>query len=79
MPKRQKENKMAINFLTLQQFNLHYPVFTLGTLRRLIFNAETNGFDKVITRISPTGGRGRILIDVDKFFTWLEEQQRRTA
>ena len=67
------------NLLTVNQFSTMYPNFTKGSLRRLIFNAAKNGFDKVIKRFSPTGGRGKILIDVDKFFTWLEEQQGRTA
>ncbi len=62
------------NLLTLQQFNELYPAFTLGTLRRLIFNASNNGFNKVIRRISPTGGRGRIFINVSAFFEWVEEQ-----
>lgn len=62
------------NLLTLQQFNSFYPAFTLGTLRRLIFNASKNGFNKVIRRISPTGGRGRIFINVKAFFEWVEDQ-----
>lgn len=62
------------NLLTLQQFNTLYPAFTLGTLRRLIFDASKNGFNKVIRRISPTGGRGRIFINVTAFFEWVEEQ-----
>lgn len=63
--------------LTVQQFNQQYPVFTIGTLRRLIFNSETNGFNSVIYRISPTGGRGKILIDVAKFFLWLDAQNQK--
>ena len=65
------------NLLTVQQFNQKYPVFTVGTLRRLIFSSETNGFKNVIVRISPTGGRGRVLIDVDAFFEWLHEINRK--
>ncbi len=73
----QNSNYKAPHLLTVQQFNKEYPVFTIGTLRRLIFNAETNGFNKVIYRISPTGGRGKILIDVAKFFCWLDEQNQK--
>lgn len=62
------------NLLTLQQFNTLYPAFTLGTLRMLVFNASKNGFNKVIRRISPTGKRGRIFINVSAFFEWAEEQ-----
>lgn len=67
------------NFLTVNQFNKLYPNFTQGTLRALIFHADENGFSKVILRISANGKRGRILIDEDAFFTWLYEQQGRTA
>ena len=62
-----------LNYLTLNQFIEQYPTFTLGGLRALIFNSKTNGFEKVIRRFSPTGGRGRILINVDAFFEWVEE------
>ncbi len=61
--------------LNLKQFIDIYPVFTMGAMRALIFNADKNGFDKVFIRFSPTGKRGRILINVSKFFEWLEEQR----
>ena len=41
----------------------------IGGLRHLIFNAASNGFDKVVRR----AGR-RVLIDEGAFFDWLEEQ-----
>jgi len=41
----------------------------IGGLRHLIFNAKSNGFDKVIKRI----GR-RVLIDEAAFFQWVEGQ-----
>lgn len=66
-----------INLLTISQFNQCYPNFTKGTLRRLIFNSPKNGFDKVIIRLSPTGGRGKIFIDVDAFFKWLYAQNNK--
>ena len=40
---------------------------SIGGLRYLIFNAETNGFSYCLRRI----GR-RILIDEAKFFEWVE-------
>ena len=43
----------------------------IGGLRHLIFNAKTNGFDKVIKRC----GR-RVLIDEAVFFQWVEEQNQ---
>ena len=61
------------NLLSIKQFNELYPAFSIGGLRALIFNANKNGFNKVIVRYSPTGKRGKILIDVDLFFVWLHE------
>lgn len=67
---------MPTNLMTLPQFIKLYPAFTMGGLRALIFHADTNGFNKVIKRFSPTGRRGKILIDVTAFFEWFEEQQK---
>lgn len=64
------------NFLTVRQFNEQYPNFKESALRALIFNSHTNGFEKVIIRFSPTGKRGKILLDVTAFFEWLQEQNR---
>lgn len=41
----------------------------IGGLRHLIFNAKTNGFDKVVKRV----GR-RCLIDEARFFEWVSAQ-----
>lgn len=68
-----------MNLLTIKQFSEIYPAFTEGCLRALIFNAAINGFDKVIKRISPTGRRGRVFIDVDAFFMWISEQNKNIA
>lgn len=51
------------------KWNEHHQWPPIGGLRHLIFNAKTNGFDKVIRRV----GR-RILIDETAFFKWVEEQ-----
>lgn len=51
------------------QWNEHHQWPPLGGLRHLIFNAESNGFKKVIKRC----GR-RVLIDEAAFFEWMEEQ-----
>ena len=53
---------------TVKQFSERHPAFSVGGIRWLIFNAETNGFNKVIRRI----GR-RVLIDEAAFFNWVEE------
>ncbi|MBF0213602.1 MAG: hypothetical protein HQM00_08565 [Magnetococcales bacterium] len=42
---------------------------SIGGLRHLIFNAETNGFSSVIKR----AGR-RVLIDEAAFFRWMDKQ-----
>lgn len=61
---------MAINkYLTVRQWVNEHPWPPIGGLRHLIFNAEANGFNKVIRRI----GR-RVLIDEDEFFNWVNTQ-----
>ena len=54
---------------TVKQWAERHPWPPIGGLRHLIFNAETNGFNKVIRRI----GR-RVLIDEDAFFNWVNTQ-----
>lgn len=51
--------------IPLVDWNKHHPDPSVPALRMLVFRAEENGFDKVITR------RGkRILIDELKYFEW---------
>ena len=56
---------------TVNQFSAKQPAFTLGGLRSLIFNENSNGLAKsgAIVRI----GR-KVLIDEAKFFAWVESQ-----
>lgn len=63
------------NLLTIKQFCNAYPAFSIGGIRALIFNAEKNGFTNVIKRFSPTGKRGKILIDVTAFEEWFLSKQ----
>ena len=56
-------------FLTVKQFAVHFPAFSEGSLRYLIFNATTNGFVSCLRRI----GR-KILIDVNAFNSWVQQQ-----
>lgn len=63
-------------YLTLSEFSSKYPTFTLGSLKALVFYSRTNGFERVIRRFSPTGKRGRILINVKEFFAWLDENNK---
>ena len=62
-----------MNYLTVNQFIKKYTAFSLGGMRSLIFNEESNGLAKsgAIVRI----GR-KILIDDAKFFAWIESQQK---
>lgn len=52
---------------TLDKWPHSYP--PEKTLRHLVFNADSNGFNKVVRRI----GR-RVLIDEQEFFRWVDEQ-----
>lgn len=58
--------------LTKWPENHSYP--PLGQLRALVFNANKNGFHKVIRRC----GR-RVLLDQDEYFIWLDSQNNKTA
>ena len=55
--------------IPVSNWNEHHAWPPQGGLRYLIFNAASNGFDKVIRRV----GR-RVLIDEASFFEWVEEQ-----
>ncbi|PCJ95131.1 MAG: hypothetical protein COA45_12445 [Zetaproteobacteria bacterium] len=55
--------------IPLTQWNDFHSWPPQGGLRYLVFNATSNGFDKVIKR----AGR-RVLIDERAFFQWVEAQ-----
>ena len=55
--------------LTVKQFCQQHPAFTEGGLRWLLFNRQDNGLDRAVLKV----GR-RVLIDVDRFFAWINEQ-----
>jgi hypothetical protein len=61
---------------TVNQFTQKQPAFTLGGLRSLIFNEDSNGLKSsgAVVRI----GR-KVLIDDAKFFAWIESQQNKAA
>jgi len=63
----QKPNR---RFATVNQTSEIYPAFTVSSLRYLIFNRKTNGFDKCIYRVNR-----KILIDLDLLETWIDEKQ----
>ena len=47
----------------------HHPWPSIAGLRHFIFNAETNGFKKVIRKVG-----ARILVDEEQFFKWVDEK-----
>jgi len=47
-----------------------YKAFPVGSIRTLIFFAESNGFKACIRRV----GR-KVLIDEEAFLRWVEEQR----
>jgi hypothetical protein len=57
---------------TVAQISADHPCFSAGSLRWLIHQAERNGLARsgAIVRV----GR-RVLIDEEKFFSWIDEQQ----
>ncbi len=55
--------------IPVPKWNNYHEWPTQAALRYYIFNAEFNGFNKVIKRV----GR-RILIDENQFFLWVENQ-----
>jgi hypothetical protein len=57
--------------IPLTEWNDHHPWPPHGGLRHLVFNRDTNGFDKVMRKVG-----GRILIDEDKFFKWADKQNK---
>ncbi|MCK9394335.1 MAG: hypothetical protein M0Q44_01940 [Methylobacter sp.] len=61
---------------TVNQFTAKQPAFTPAAIRALIFNEHSNGLAKsgAIVRI----GR-RVLIDNEKFFVWVESQNKQVA
>lgn len=58
-------------YLSVSQFSEKHPVFTLGSIRSLIFNEHTNGLadSGAIVRIGK-----RVLILEPKFFAWVSLQ-----
>jgi hypothetical protein len=60
-------------FSTINQFTTANLAFTLGGMRALIFNEDSNGLKAsgAIIRL----GR-KVLIDNAKFFAWIESQNK---
>ena len=69
MQNKNRTESLSNNLIPATDWNKHHNWPPIGGLRHLIFNAEKNGFNKVIRRI----GR-RVLIDEQAFFAWVDEQ-----
>lgn len=61
-------------FSTVKQFSDKYPAFPIGGLRHRIFHEESNGLKKAGAIVR--NGR-RVLINEEKFFLWLEDQNKK--
>jgi hypothetical protein len=70
----QDANAKAVRrYIPVTKWNQFHPWPTIGGLRYLVFHADSgNGFDKVVKRVA-----GRILLDEQAFFTWVDEQSKR--
>jgi len=64
----------AWSYFTVKQFSERHPAFTVGSLRALIFDGNTNGLNEscAVVRINR-----RVLINESKFFSWLEMGNKR--
>lgn len=58
--------------IPVTQWPRHHSWPPIGGLRHLIFYSKQNGFDSCLIR----AGR-RVLIDEDKFFTWIDSQKEK--
>jgi hypothetical protein len=61
-------------YFTVRQTAARHRAFTEGSLRWLIFNRNSNGFDYCLVRI----GR-RLLIDDQRFIDWVAQHRERVS
>lgn len=63
----------AYTYSTVRQFCKRHPAFTEGGIRHQIFHEKTNGLAEsgAVVRM----GR-KVLINEEKFFHWLDEQNK---
>jgi len=61
--------KMSPKLIPATDWSNHHPWPPIGGLRHLIFNADKNGFNTVIKRCG-----GRVLVDEQAFFEWVNNQ-----
>ena len=63
----------ASSLRTVSQLADELPAFSEPALRRLIFDAETNGMNNAVVRV-----RRRVYIDIKEFNRWLETHRGRS-
>ena len=56
-------------FLTVAQFVKKHEWAKTGGVRQLIFHGVSNGFDNCVRRVGK-----KVLLDEDKVFAWIEDQ-----
>ena len=71
---KQSQARERDRLIPLTEWPQHHSWPPVGGLRHLVFNASSNGFDKVIKR----AGR-RVLIDEGAFFDWVDNQSESAA
>lgn len=69
---RQAPTGITPHLIPLTKWNECHPWPPIGGLRWLVFHEKKNGFDAVIKRVG-----GRVLIDEQAFYRWVEEQNQK--
>jgi len=59
-------------FLSVKQLTKLYPAFSELSLRWVLFNRSNNGADSFVIKV----GKRKIVIDVEKFEIWLQQQKK---
>lgn len=58
-------------YLSVAQLSERYPAFSQNSIRWLIFNGKTNGFNKVVRKIGK-----KVILSLHEFKKFIEEQSR---
>lgn len=61
-------------FIPLTKWGQYHDWPTIGSLRWMVFNADTNGFSQCLKRVGK-----RIVIDEAAFFEWVAQQPERIS
>ena len=65
---KKEQTEATTRLIPVTKWSEIHPWPSIGGLRHLIFNADSNGFNSVVKR----AGR-RVLIDEVAFFQWMEK------